>query len=112
MGVDALGKYLLTEDEISSATQGLIDYVCPTLPFEDLIQFCTEGIPKFWPSATEALFSYEGTASRICIGTGSCKYDLRQEVTCTQCEDWMGRVSALMETDEFAYSVLHDLYGP
>ena len=35
-----------------------------------------------------------------------------QEVTCAQCEDWMGRVSALMGTDEFANMVYTDLSGP
>jgi hypothetical protein len=35
-----------------------------------------------------------------------------QEVPCAQCEDWMGRVSALMGTDEFATMVYNDLSGP
>ena len=39
------------------------------------------------------------------------KFDF-QEVSCAQCEDWMGRVSALMGTDEFANMVYGDLSGP
>merc|ERR1712223_254685 len=50
-------------------------------------------------------------AAAICDGTGSCKYDLKQEVSCAQCEDWMGRVSGLLGTDEFANTVYNDLHG-
>ena len=113
MGVDALGKYLSTEAEIAAVEEGLVDLVCSTLAEED-IQVCAEGVYTWWPAVTEALFKYEGTAVAICVGTGSCsaKSILKQEVTCAQCEDWMGRVSALMGTDEFANVVYGDLSGP
>ena len=39
------------------------------------------GVYTWWPSVTEALFNYEGTAVAICVGTGSCKYDLKQVLT-------------------------------
>merc|ERR1711935_1163417 len=113
MGVDALGQYLMTEGEIAAVEEGLVDLVCSTLDEED-IQTCAEGVHTWWPSVTEALFAYEGTAVAICVGTGSCsaKSILKQEVSCAQCEDWMGRVSALMGTDEFANLVYNDLSGP
>merc|ERR1712099_122980 len=101
MGVDALGQYLMTEAEIAAVEEGLVDLVCSTFD-EEQIQTCAEGVYTWWPSVTEALFNYEGTAVAICVGTGSCKYDLKQEVSCAQCEDWMGRVSGLLGTDEFA----------
>merc|ERR1711978_386942 len=111
MGVDALGKYLMTEAEIAAVEEGLVDLVCSTLAEED-IQVCAEGVYTWWPSVTQALFNYEGTAVAICVGTGSCTYDLKQEVSCAQCEDWMGRVSALLGTDVFANQVYTDLSGP
>merc|ERR1712002_450688 len=110
MGVDALGQYLMTEAEIAAVEEGLVDLVCSTLD-EEQIQTCAEGVYTWWPSVTEALFNYEGTAVAICVGTGSCKYDLKQEVSCAQCEDWMGRVSGLLGTDEFANTVYNDLHG-
>merc|ERR1711988_691513 len=94
MGVDALGQYLMTEAEIAAVEGGLVDLVCSTLD-EEQIQTCAEGVYTWWPSVTEAL----------------CKYDLKQEVSCAQCEDWMGRVSGLMATDEFANVVYNDLHG-
>merc|ERR1719225_517199 len=113
IGVYALGQYLLTEAEIAAVEEGLVDLVCSTLN-DDQIQVCAEGVYTWWPAVTEALFKYEGTAVAICVGTGSCsaKSILKQEVTCAQCEDWMGRVSALMGTDEFANMVYTDLSGP
>merc|ERR1711973_1021600 len=111
LAVDALGQYLMTEAEIAAVEEGLVDLVCSTLDEAD-IQMCAEGVYTWWPSVTEALFKWEGTAVAICVGTGSCKYDLKQEVSCAQCEDWMGRVSALLGTDEFANTVYADLKGP
>merc|ERR1711872_515465 len=111
MGVDALGQYLMTEAEISAVEEGLVDLVCSTLD-DDQIQMCAEGIYTWWPSVTEALFKYEGTQFAICEGIGSCKYNLKQEVSCADCEDWMGRISDLMATDEFANKVYSDLSGP
>merc|ERR1739838_280099 len=35
----------------------------------------------------------------------------KQEVSCAQCEDWMGRVSVLLGTDVFANTVYNDLHG-
>ena len=35
-----------------------------------------------------------------------------KEVSCAECEDWMGRISDLMATDEFANKVYSDLSGP
>merc|ERR1712244_84918 len=112
MGVDALGKYLSTEAEIAAVEEGLVDLVCSTLAEED-IQVCAEGVYT-WPAVTQALFNYEGTAVAICVGTGSCsaKTIMKQEVSCAQCEDWLGRVAALMGTDEFANMVYTDLSGP
>merc|ERR1719367_1967903 len=98
----------MTEAEIAAVEEGLVDLVCSTLDEAD-IQMCAEGVYTWWPSVTEALFNWEGTAVAICVGTGSCKYDLKQEVSCAQCEDWMGRVSALLGTDTFANTVYADL---
>merc|ERR1712241_1477045 len=80
MGVDALGQYLMTEAEIATLE-------------EEQIQMCAEGVYTWWPSITQALFAWDGTAEAICAGTGSCKKKniLKQEVSCAQCEDWMGR---------------------
>ena len=51
---------------------GLVDLVCSTLAEEDVFT-CAEGIYDWWPSITVALFNYEGTADRICVGPCSCK---------------------------------------
>ena len=72
MGVDALGQYLMTEAEIAAVEEGLVDLVCSTLE-EEQIQMCAEGVYTWWPSITQALFAWDGTAEAICAGTGSCK---------------------------------------
>jgi len=118
MGVDALGNYLMTEAEIAAVEEGLVDLVCSTLN-EDEIQTCSQGVYDWWPSVTEALFKYQGTGDVICVGACECrgtscgvKSILKQEVSCAQCEDFMGRVSYLFGTDNFANLVYTDLSGP
>jgi len=118
MGVDALGKYLNTPAEIAAVEEGLVDLVCSTLNDEE-IQTCAQGVYDWWPSITEALFKYQGTGDVICVGACQCrgsncgvKSILKQECQIDQCEAFMGRVSHLLGTDNFANLVYIDLSGP
>ena len=71
-GVEKLGAYLQTDQEIAAVEQGLVDLVCTTLP-EDQIDMCATGVYTWWPSVTKALFEYDGTVAAICVGIGACK---------------------------------------
>ena len=111
-GVQKLGEYLLTEDEIAAVEEGLVDLVCSTL---DDPAGCARGVYAWWPSIATALFNYEGTVTAICVGVGSCKkatpFAPKQDVTCDECEAFLGKVADLLNTDEFAGLVAADLRG-
>merc|ERR1711997_439014 len=113
--VQALGKYLMTPDEIAAVEQGLVDLVCTTLP-EENIEDCAKTVYAWWPSITEALFEYEGTVVAICVGIGSCQtknplVEADIDFTCAECYAFLDKVSALLATDTFANVVASDLHG-
>merc|ERR1712045_93622 len=81
-GVMALGQYLQTDEEIAAVEQGLVDLVCTTLPEENIDGYCTKRIPYG-----------------------------QQDVTCAECETFLGKIATLLETPDFAAIVAADLEG-
>merc|ERR1712099_203602 len=69
------------------------------------IDGCATAVFTWWPKISEALFSYEGTAAAICVGAGYCTKRIpygQQDVTCAECETFLGKIATLLETPDFA----------
>ncbi len=54
-----------------------------------------------WPPIAKGLFEFPDTPNDICSNIGYCKQSIfRQDVTCEECLDNIGKVANLLTTDE------------